>query len=174
DANRATPQTDLYLPFDTLGVTNPVTQSLGLVAFASDDDALKLWATMPADNNLSSARAIGAPSSNDVEAFTLLKAYHWDSLDSGICPADGQFNGADLAATIKADLAGVGYGLFSHQLVAAHRQLFPAAAPWADAIDALCSGEAFPSGPVSREPIPLPALCQRDPLGSTPGFLNPR
>ncbi|MCP4591444.1 MAG: hypothetical protein GY842_11925, partial [bacterium] len=174
DANRSTPQTHLYLPFDTLSISDPVAQSLDLVALASEEDALKLWATSPADNNLSSARVIGAPASSDVEAFTLLNAYHWDSLDSDVCPADGQFNGADLAATIKADSAGVGYGLFSHQLIAAHPQLFSTAAPWADAIDALCGGEAYPNRATSGEPIPLPALCQRDPLGSTPGFLNPR
>ncbi|MCP4535084.1 MAG: hypothetical protein GY831_28160, partial [Delftia sp.] len=106
--------------------------------------------------------------------FTLLKAYRWDSLDSGVCPVDGQFNGADLAATVRADPAGVGYGLFSHQLIAAHRHLFSTAAPWSEAIDALCGGEAYPSRAASGEPIPLPALCQREALGSTSGFLNPR
>ncbi|MCP4532740.1 MAG: hypothetical protein GY831_16145 [Delftia sp.] len=172
DANRPTPQTDLYLPFDTLGITNPTTQTLDLVALASDEDTLKLWATMPADNNLSSPRAIGAPASSDVEAFTLLNAYHWDSLDSGVCPSAGQFNGADIKAALSTDPAGVAYGLFEQQLIAVHPQLFPTAAPWDDAIDSLCNGIAF-NGRAASEPIPLPALCQREASGSSADFVNP-
>ncbi|MCP4546674.1 MAG: hypothetical protein GY835_09455, partial [bacterium] len=178
DANLATPQTVLYLPFDTLGISNPVTQSLGLVALASEDDGLKLWAAMPSYNNLNSETVIGSSASSDVEVFTLLKAYEWDSLGADICPSAGsgdtiQFNGADLQATISAEPSGVGYGLFSHHLIFAHRYLFPGAADWAGAATQLCSGNPLLAKLVS-DPLPLPSFCQREPVGSATDFVNPR
>src|SRR5262249_3078804 len=49
-------RTDIALPFGALGITPPGTNPLGLVAFASEDTGLRLWASLPAANPLSSAR----------------------------------------------------------------------------------------------------------------------
>ena len=50
-----TSYTDLYLPFDALGISNPAQASLSLVAFATEEHALRLWATMPPLNPVNSA-----------------------------------------------------------------------------------------------------------------------
>lgn len=44
DTNAALPQTDVYLPFTTLGIGDAPSASLSLVAFASENNALQLWA----------------------------------------------------------------------------------------------------------------------------------
>src|SRR5690606_13576841 len=48
--------TDLYLPFSLLGLSNA--SSLGIVAVASEEGALQLWAASPDKNPLNSARVI--------------------------------------------------------------------------------------------------------------------
>ena len=56
--------TDLYLPFDLLGVTNPLTNPLALIAFATEQDPatgsgqMNLWGTMPPENPVNSERVV--------------------------------------------------------------------------------------------------------------------
>jgi hypothetical protein len=75
-------QTDLYLPFDRLGISDPATQPLDIVAFASEEGVLRLWATAPAANPVSSPCAGGQVQ----EEVALARHYHWDQLGSGVCP----------------------------------------------------------------------------------------
>ena len=49
--------TDLYLPFTLLGMAEPATSPLDLVALASEEDALRLWAALPNTNPVNSARS---------------------------------------------------------------------------------------------------------------------
>ncbi|MCP4358082.1 MAG: DUF11 domain-containing protein [Chloroflexi bacterium] len=163
DAELASPQTDLYLPFDTISIIDPSTESVEMVAFASENDGLKLWATMPANNNLNSEQAIGAPATSDVEIFTLLNSFNWAAADAGLCPSDSQPQGNNLSSALIVDQAGVGYQLFADHLIAVQPKLLPDAADWDTAIDSLCNGS-----PVSRfsSDVPLPSLCQRDVEGA--------
>ncbi|MCX6029357.1 MAG: Ig-like domain-containing protein, partial [Chloroflexi bacterium] len=50
--------TDLYIPFDLIGITDPATTPLVLYAFATDEGAMRLWTTMPPQNSLNSPRVV--------------------------------------------------------------------------------------------------------------------
>jgi subtilisin-like proprotein convertase family protein len=114
-------QTDLYLPFDQIGLAGG--GGLDLVAFASDDDTLSLWATMPPANPVNSARVIAAGAPADaVTVFALTQAYHWDNLGGGICPngstggAAPPFVDADVQVSISSDPQGAAYSLLGDHL----------------------------------------------------------
>jgi subtilisin-like proprotein convertase family protein len=47
--------TDLSLPFAELGITDPINSEIGLVAFASEENALRVWSVMPPSNHVDSA-----------------------------------------------------------------------------------------------------------------------
>ncbi len=111
------PHTDVYLPFDLLGIADPAETSLDLVALASEEDALRLWAAMPDKNPLNSERVINAPGPVlATQHFTLTQQYEWESLGSGVCPAEGQFTDADVHVDIIADPPGVELGFLEHDL----------------------------------------------------------
>jgi subtilisin-like proprotein convertase family protein len=79
--------TDLYLPFDWISIVDPGSASLNLVAFASQENSLRLWAVLPASNPHNSDWVTEASAlAGDEHTFALIHAYHWDSLNSGICP----------------------------------------------------------------------------------------
>jgi hypothetical protein len=87
DAGLNDGHTDLYIPFDLIGVTDPAATALDLIAFASEQDGLRLWATMPDDNPVSSERVVNTDShAGSNHEFALEHAYHWDSLGDDICP----------------------------------------------------------------------------------------
>ncbi|MBP7689604.1 MAG: proprotein convertase P-domain-containing protein, partial [Thermoflexales bacterium] len=60
--------------------------SLSLVAFASENNALQLWATLPAHNSVTSQRVLDAVTPSGLTEFPLVQAYHWPSLGNGVCP----------------------------------------------------------------------------------------
>jgi hypothetical protein len=105
--------TDLLIPFDWLNASGPVR----LVALASEDGELRLWAVMPDKNPLNSRRV-----SNPVawgylgHDFALTQQYEWSSLNDDMCPNQGQFADADLHVRLTADPAGVEVGLLEHDL----------------------------------------------------------
>ncbi len=104
-------QTDLYLPFSLLGISNPAATSLDVVALASDEGALSLWAAMPNGNPLNSPRIVDAISS-DAPEFALSYRYHWANLGAGVCPNGSltpgapQYTDSDLHATLLVEPAG--------------------------------------------------------------------
>jgi subtilisin-like proprotein convertase family protein len=53
-----TPITDLFVPFDILSVTTPLSTSMRMVAFATEEDALRTWAVMPPTNPANSGRVV--------------------------------------------------------------------------------------------------------------------
>ncbi len=118
----AAQQTRLYLPFDLLGVADPTANALGLLAFASEEDMLRLWAALPAANPLNSDRAtgLGALAEEDRD-ITLTHAYRWDALGPGICP-NGSLGGAvaypdsDLRVSLASDPAAASYSLLADGL----------------------------------------------------------
>lgn len=71
--------TDIYIPFDLLGIADPTATALTLVAFAAEENSLQLWATMPNTNPL-----------GDGGDISLTHSYHWNTLGDGVC-----LNGSD-------------------------------------------------------------------------------
>jgi hypothetical protein len=114
DADRHPATTDLYLPFNWLGSPS----SLKLVALASEENALRIWAAMPDKNPLNSQRAVssvGVPYLT--HAFTLTQQYEWPALGAaGVCPSAGQFEDADLHVTLTSNPGGVEVGYLEHDL----------------------------------------------------------
>jgi hypothetical protein len=136
DANMASPHTDFYLPFATLGISNPATNPLGLIALASEESQLRLWATMPPNNSLTSERIVSSAAMPDELTLRLRGAYYWEGMADGICPrgldarvaaalslgaialADQplQFSGADVAVKLSADFPGLISGFYGDNL----------------------------------------------------------
>ena len=104
DSSRRSGQTDLYLPFELLGLAG--SSGLGLVAFAAEEAApdagLQIWATAPSFNPANSPRAnpLAAHIPQGAQG-SLAHLYRWPSLSSGICPngSDGSQPGAYFADT---------------------------------------------------------------------------
>jgi hypothetical protein len=78
DASGQSAYTDLALPFDLIG--GAASTPVGLVAFATEEDSLGLWATAPADNPIT----LG-PTGHTTGTVTLTNQFTWDALESGIC-----------------------------------------------------------------------------------------
>lgn len=115
DAGRA--RTDVLLPFDVLGLEPGGGGGLSLVALASEEDALRLWAAMPDKNPLNSVLAAN-PLAVDYLAqdFALTQRYRWPMLGDGQCPNQGQFADADLRVSLGAEPPGVELGFLEHDL----------------------------------------------------------
>ncbi|RLC71701.1 MAG: hypothetical protein DRI81_17365, partial [Chloroflexi bacterium] len=119
--------TDLYLPFSpTLGITQPATTALNLLAVASEEDALRLWATMP-DRNLVDSDIVVNPTAalatKQEHIFALTRPYHWYSLGDGICPNDplsaltGEtYPDTDLRVRLTVNPVGTTYALMGDDL----------------------------------------------------------
>jgi subtilisin-like proprotein convertase family protein len=158
------PLTDLYLPFNLLGLPSPSgggAGGLSLVAFATEDDGLRLWATMPARNSVNSPRVLDAVITTGVQYFPLTHSYTWASLGSGLCPngtqssitqhatqSTGQrFTGSDVRLSLDGDPPGIAYSVLGDNLFFAMSSLdqFAGSADW-DSIQAeLCA--ANPNAP---------------------------
>ncbi len=119
--------TDLYLPFSpTLGITQPATTALNLLAVASEENALRLWATSPDRNLVSSERVVNPTAglaTKQEHLFALTHPYRWISLGSGICPNDplmgwtGEtFPESDLRVDLSATPVGATYALMGEDL----------------------------------------------------------
>ncbi|MBN1888600.1 MAG: Ig-like domain-containing protein [Thermoflexales bacterium] len=116
DANLETAHTDLYIPFSALSIVEPANASLSLVAFASEEDALRLWAAAPAGNPLNSS-LVGAVSLDGQHA-ALTQRYAWPSLGPGVCPRDGREPAPDVQVELLVEPAGWVYSLLGHDLPA--------------------------------------------------------
>ncbi len=114
-------QTDLYLPFELLGITEGGT--LGLLSFATEDPApdsgLRLWATAPLANPVNSDLvSLWSGLAPAGITMPLLRAYRWAALGDGVCPnGTGQLNDAALDISVESDppgasISGLAGGLF--------------------------------------------------------------
>ena len=151
--------TDLYLPFDLIGVSDPANGGLSLVAFATEDDGLRLWATLPTRNNVNSPRILDAVITTGVQKFPLTHGYTWPSLGSGICPngtqtnsqyatrtlqsaaqTTPQFTGADVRLALSGDPTGIAYSVLGDNLFFAMSSLdqFAGSADWETILVDLC------------------------------------
>jgi subtilisin-like proprotein convertase family protein len=114
DPARNDGQTDLVLPFGLIGLT--AGGSLDLVAFASEDDGLRLWAAMPPANPLDSARVVEtAGYAGDAHTFALSRQYHWDSVAPGLCPS-AAYPDADARVDVTVEPAGTVYSFLGDDL----------------------------------------------------------
>jgi hypothetical protein len=106
--------TDLYLPLSWIG--SPFT--VRLVALASEDSALRLWAGMPGPNPHNSARSVNSVALPYLDTpFSLTQNYDWSNVGgSGNCPLAGQFENSDPAATITSTPDGLEAGFLEHDL----------------------------------------------------------
>lgn len=176
-ADQPMPLTDLFLPFESLGITNPATQPLTMVALATEEASLDVWATMPPINNVSSDLIVPANAHGEVQSFLLSRAYRWGRLEAGTCPSGVdnrgtrwpgrvQFNGAHLSASLATESSGALYQLFRHHMIFAHHLLFGGEVDWGEIQDPLCQN--LPPG------TPPPPQCVRAPDDGRPnqGQLN--
>ncbi|MEE8392580.1 MAG: proprotein convertase P-domain-containing protein, partial [Anaerolineae bacterium] len=109
-------QTDLYLLFDQIGVTDPVSTTMNLLAFASEEQALRMWAILPNANPLNSDSVIQtAPYAGDQHTFALDHRYHWDTLSPGLCP-NGNDPDTDLRVGLTAGPSGTAYRFLGNDL----------------------------------------------------------
>ncbi|HSN78223.1 MAG TPA: CARDB domain-containing protein [Anaerolineae bacterium] len=114
--------TSLYLPFDLLGVTTPAARSLRLLALASEQDGLRLWATLPSSNPVNSPRVMDTETYvGETHEFNLTQAYAWPALGPGVCPNGSNGTGtryadADVQVTLAASPAAPAYSLLGDNL----------------------------------------------------------
>ena len=120
--------TDLRLPFVELGIPDPATAALGVLAVATEEDALQLWSSMPVGNPLNSDRVVNPLAAlADQHTFPLVRGYFWDGLGSGLCangrlsgdgrgPTGGPFADSDLQLTISADPVGTTYSFMNDEM----------------------------------------------------------
>ncbi len=133
--------TDLYLPFDLLGISDPATSSLGLLAAASEEDALRLWSAMPDRNLLNSALAVNplaAVQAAIERDFVLPNFYRWPSLGPLLCPyseavlglpTSQDFQDSDLRVELAVEPLGTTYALFGDDLFWQWETLFQESGP---------------------------------------------
>jgi len=108
--------TDLYLPFDQIGIANPPSATLGLVAFASAEDALDLWAVLPAPNPVNGERVVAtAHYAGAEQRFALSRRYRWTGLGAGICP-NAAYPDGDGRASVTVTPDGVVYSFLGDGL----------------------------------------------------------
>ncbi|MBP7686489.1 MAG: Ig-like domain repeat protein, partial [Thermoflexales bacterium] len=80
-----TPLTEFYLPLDAVSAT--IGSQVNLVAFASDDDALRVWSVLPSTNPASSRKVmVNAVPAHEPFQFMLTDRYTF-TLDDGDCRA---------------------------------------------------------------------------------------
>lgn len=126
-------QTDLYLPFELLGVDDPAGTPLKLVALATEEGALRLWAVLPQSNPVTSSLVTGLPQAGQVGIrFALNHPYSWDGLPGGICPngsqalaaGQRQYTDDDLRLSVTVDPAGAVHRYLGDHLFAWWQMLF--------------------------------------------------
>lgn len=146
DTNQPSPLTDFYLPFSLLGLTDPATTELGILAFATEDDALRIWATIPR-NNLNSGRVVARTTNSEGQRFMFTQQLQWDGLPDNVCPSGVSpvespaararqagttplFSGAEVSVGLAATPNGLTLGLYEDNLVEYMDKLFPRMVNW--------------------------------------------
>jgi hypothetical protein len=129
DADQETPTSDLFVPFSSLSIADPAATPLAMVALASEEDALRLWVTMPPANGVNSARVVERPD-RAFEQFALTRRYIWTGLGAGVCPRQGQPTTADVRLGLNAEPAGIAYSLLNEGLYFEMPDLLPSLVTW--------------------------------------------
>lgn len=137
---------DALLPFAQLGIDN--SSPLGLLAVASEQDALKLWAAAPDHNPLNSERVINRlAAGRDLSDYDLTLYHEWSSLAFGQVPNAGRFADSDLVLSIESEQAAVSLGYLESDLLDILTPDVP--------LDADSDGEIDVALPFDVDPLPL-------------------
>jgi hypothetical protein len=127
-------RTHLYLPFDALGISDPASQTLDLIALASEEESLQLWATMPDRNPLNSPRVTvpKVPRHLLQRNLELLNAYHWETLGNEVCPNRNQIASTNVELAIASEPPTMIYSLLGDNLFGMERSSETGAASTSD------------------------------------------
>jgi hypothetical protein len=145
DAGIRPVHTDLSVPFGWLGIGDPASTALKLVAFATEEGGLALWAAMPSHNPLNSG--LVATPITPTQAFSLTRYYSWPSLGLNLVPNAGQFVDADLTVILTPQPAGATAGYLADDLLDF--------LPPGTFLDADLDGELDLPLPLAKDPLPL-------------------
>ncbi len=112
--------TELLLPFSLLGINNSST--LGVLAVASEEGALRLWAAAPDHNPLNSERVINPQAlGRTLDNFKLTLYHQWSNLNLGqvpnAAPGGHPFADSDLVVTVESLWPSVGAGFLTSDLL---------------------------------------------------------
>jgi type II secretory pathway pseudopilin PulG/subtilisin-like proprotein convertase family protein len=121
DAGLNDGQTDLYLPFARLGIADPLTSPLGMVAFATREGALDLWGAMPAGNPVNAPNVVMTALYGGAQVdLGLSQVYFWPVLGPGVCPNSpgglSLFTDSDLHFALSSNPVGSSYSLIGDDL----------------------------------------------------------
>ncbi|MFZ0544129.1 MAG: hypothetical protein WAM60_01735, partial [Candidatus Promineifilaceae bacterium] len=128
--------TDLLLPFSLMNIADPSTAALGLLAVATEEDALQIWSTMPTRNPINSPRVVNPLAAQEASStFALVRGYFWNSLGDGVCangrlnsdgsgPTGGSFADSDLQVTMSTDPVGTTYNFINDDMAWLWTSLF--------------------------------------------------
>ena len=107
---------DVRLPFSWLSMS--AGDPLQVVAFATEEDSLRLWAAAPNQNPLNSKRVVSElAQGRDLSTFALTQYYDWAALASNLEPNANQLAAADLRLSITSSPAGVQVGYLQDDLL---------------------------------------------------------
>ena len=140
--------TDIYLPFELLGIENPEESSLAMVALATEEDALRIWSTMPQGNSVNSD-SVTDFLPEGIQTFMFNKRYEWPALASGLCPAK-PFAGDQVELFITVEPEGITYQTMEDNLIEVQDELFSAMTEWESVEHELCENN------------PEDSKCERD------------
>jgi hypothetical protein len=108
--------TDLYLPFNLLGISDPTNTPLTLIAFATEEDAMNVWAAMPPGNPLNSNRVVPTDVFAPENAVLgLTQAYVFPSLGPGLCP-NAPFGDVDVELGLSVEPVGTTYSFLNDNI----------------------------------------------------------
>lgn len=108
--------TELLLPFSLLGLSN--SSALGVLAVASEEGALRLWAAAPDHNPLNSERVINPQAvGRTLNNFALTLYHQWPNLALGQAPNAGRFADSDLVVAVESLWPSVGAGFLASDLL---------------------------------------------------------
>ncbi|RMD79772.1 MAG: hypothetical protein D6823_04225, partial [Chloroflexi bacterium] len=114
---------EAYLPFAVFNITSPATTQARMLAYATEEDSLRTWAVMPANNPLTSPRVLNSRSSEAItNQIALTNVIAWANLGPSLCPGVGQVV-ADVRFRITATPVGSIYSIFTDELIDAQGQL---------------------------------------------------
>ncbi|GIK56874.1 MAG: DUF11 domain-containing protein [Chloroflexi bacterium] len=145
--DNGSPITDLYLPFAQVGLTNSST--LRLLAVASEEEGLRLWAAAPDKNPLNSEWVVNPIAiGRDLNVYSLT-LYHQTPLALGTLPDDGRFAESDLQVSVSASPAGVSVGYLGSSL-----------------LDVLTPGDRIDADGDGNIDVELPIVLDQPPLAN--------
>jgi len=125
--------TDLLLAFADLGLADPAAAPIGLLAVASQEGALRLWATMPDRNPLNGPLGAPARAGTATADFGLAHGFFWPALGAGACPngrltpgsgpTGGPFQDSDITVRLSSQPVGTIVGFLGDGLLDLWRML---------------------------------------------------